>query len=187
MEETKIENPDSLNEEQELENGSENHEESSEDVSVLKAKNQSLYEQLKKAKGFERDESGKWVKKEQPKPEVQPEKKPEAKSDGLGYGEKAYLLQSGIRESEFELVQKTMKENNKTLEQVINNPFFKSELEIARTKEATPTGKRSGSLPTDSVEYWMAKPIEEVPQEMRLKVVNAKLKGQESKGAFYNS
>lgn len=37
------------------------------DVEALKQRNQELYEQLKKAKGFKRDEkTGKWVKKETP-------------------------------------------------------------------------------------------------------------------------
>jgi hypothetical protein len=40
---------------------------------------------------------------------------------------------------------------------------------------------------TDSVEYWMAKPIEEVPAEMRTKVVNAKISKDKNKGNFYNS
>jgi hypothetical protein len=35
-----------------------------EEKEVLKARNQELYEQLKKAKGFIRDKDGKWVKKE---------------------------------------------------------------------------------------------------------------------------
>lgn len=40
------------------------------DTEVLKQKNQELYEQLKKAKGFIRDQkTGHWVKKEQPRPQ----------------------------------------------------------------------------------------------------------------------
>jgi len=39
-----------------------------EEAEVLKQKNQELYEQLKKAKGFIRDKTGKWVKKEAPVP-----------------------------------------------------------------------------------------------------------------------
>jgi hypothetical protein len=36
------------------------------DTEALKARNQELYEQLKKAKGFIRDKEGKWIKKENP-------------------------------------------------------------------------------------------------------------------------
>jgi len=39
-----------------------------EDADALRQKNQDLYEQLRKAKGFKRDKDGKWVKPE-PKPE----------------------------------------------------------------------------------------------------------------------
>jgi len=48
--------------------------EEEEDTDLLKQKNQELYEQLKKSKGFIRDKkTGKWVKKEQPKPEKEVE------------------------------------------------------------------------------------------------------------------
>lgn len=114
------------------------------------------------------------------------------KSDGLDYGQKAYLKASGISgESETKLVEQYMSETGKTLEQVLDSKFFKAELEemreISRTKDATPESKRSGNVPTDSVDYWMTKPIEEVPQEMRIKVVNKKLEQSKSKGVFYNS
>ena len=52
----------------------EESDEDSEEIKSLKQKNQSLYEQLKKAKGFERDKDGKWIKKpEKPTPEVKPQ------------------------------------------------------------------------------------------------------------------
>lgn len=38
--------------------------EQAEEAEVLKQRNQELYEQLKKAKGFVRDKDGKWIKKE---------------------------------------------------------------------------------------------------------------------------
>ena len=43
--------------------------EETENVDALRQKNQELYEQLKKAKGFVRNKEGKWVKKEQLDPE----------------------------------------------------------------------------------------------------------------------
>jgi hypothetical protein len=43
-------------------------EEEIDDTAELKQKNQELYEQLKKAKGFIRDKDGKWIKKEAIKP-----------------------------------------------------------------------------------------------------------------------
>lgn len=113
-------------------------------------------------------------------------------SNGLDYGEKAFLVANGIKgETETKFVQQVMQETGKNLEQVLESKFFKAELEemreLAKTAEATPSGKRSGSSTTDSVEYWMSKPIEEVPKEMRTQVVNAKIKRESSTGVFYNS
>jgi len=88
-------------------------------------------------------------------------------------------------------VQEAMKRTGESLEQILENPYFQAKLketrDLALTADATPKGSRSNSVPTDSVEYWSAKPIEEVPQNMRAKVVNAKLASDKSKGMFYNS
>lgn len=114
------------------------------------------------------------------------------KSDGLDYGQKAYLVANGIKSpSEVKLVQEWMKESGKDLETVLESKRFQGELEdmreIAKTAIATPTGKRSGQVPTDSVDYWLNKPFEEVPKEMREKVVNAQIAKDKNKGVFYNS
>jgi len=118
--------------------------------------------------------------------EVQPIKK----SDGIGYGEKAFLVANGIKGEETKLVQEAMKRTGESLEQILENPYFQAKLketrDLAMTADATPKGSRSNSIPTDSVEYWSAKPIEDVPQEMRRAVVNHRLKKEESKGKFYN-
>lgn len=118
--------------------------------------------------------------------------KTEPAKEGLDYGQKAFLVASGIKgEAELKLVQEVMSSTGKTLEQVLESKYFQAELEerreIAKTAEAVPNGKRSGNIASDSVEYWMSKPMAEVPQEMRIKVVNAKLKQGEGKGVFYNS
>ena len=160
-----------------------------ETVDSLKAKNQSLYEQLKKAKGFERDEEGHWVK---PEPKTEPKEIKSKKSDDLDYGQKAFLVANGVKgEAETKLVREAMRESGKTLEQVLESKYFQSELEnmreLAKTKDATPTGRRTSNASVDSVEYWMSKPIADVPKEMRIKVVNARLEKESGKGAFYNS
>lgn len=113
-------------------------------------------------------------------------------SGGLDYGQKAYLRAEGIKgEAETALVQQFMKETGKDLEKVLESKFFKAELEemreLAKTDAANPTGKRTGTTALDSVEYWMAKPLEDVPKDMRQKVVNALIKQSENKGVFYNS
>ena len=123
-----------------------------------------------------------------PKPEAG---KPST-SNGLDYGMKALLRSEGIKgDTETKLVEQFMQETGKTLEQVIESKFFKAELEemreLAKTEDANPKGKRTGTTAIDSVEYWLGKPLEEVPKDMRTKVVNAKIKQSEGNGVFYNS
>ena len=183
MEEENIETTDSLNGDVE--------EVETETVETLKAKNQSLYERLKKAEGFERDADGAWIKKAEPEPK--PKKEPLAKkSDDLDYGQKAFLVANGVKgEKETDLVKEMMKESGKTLEQVLESKYFQSELEnlreLDKTEKATPTGRRTSNASMDSVEYWLSKPMSEVPKEMRSKVVNARLAKEQGGGVFYNS
>lgn len=124
-------------------------------------------------------------------PETESKKSP-SKSDGLDFGAKAYLAANGIKGAkEFEFVQSELKKSGEELDSLLENDYFKTRLEnfraLSKTSEATPTGKRSSGVATDSVEYWMAKPFEEVPKDMRAKVVQAKLDKEENKGHFYNS
>lgn len=114
------------------------------------------------------------------------------KTEGLDYGEKAFLKTNGIEGAkEYEFVQKELRESGLELDALLENGYFKEKLTtfraINKTAEATPTSKRSGGVATDSVEYWASKPIEEVPQEMRINVVNYKLEKEKTKGMFYNS
>lgn len=115
-----------------------------------------------------------------------------SKSNDLDYGEKAFLTANGIKGSkEFDFVKNELRQAGQSLDALLENDYFKQRLtsfrEINKTSEATPTGKRSGGVATDSVDYWLTKPIEEVPKDMRPKVVNAKLAQSNSKGVFYNS
>ena len=68
-----------------------------------------------------------------------------------------------------------------------SKPSTSNGLDLAKTEEATIAGKRSGSTTQDSVDYWMNKPIEDVPKDMVIKVVNAKLAKEKTTGVFYNS
>ena len=111
--------------------------------------------------------------------------------DGLDYGQKAFLIANGIKGSkETEFVQEELEKAGGELDELLENEYFKDRLkefrEINKTSEATPKGTRSGK-PTDSIDYWMTKPMEEVPKELRAKVVNAKLKKDANKENFYNS
>lgn len=118
-------------------------------------------------------------------------KKEEPKATGLGLDVKGYLKASGIKSTEFDFVEAELKKSGADIDALLENEYFQAKLEkhreLAKTAEAVPPGKRSGGAPTDSVEYWMAKPIEDVPQSMRREVVNAKLAQSKNKGVFYNS
>lgn len=114
------------------------------------------------------------------------------KSDGLDYAQKAYLKASGINSNEFDFVNEEMEKlGTKDLDILLDNPYFKSQLENRRelqtTQNATIKGKSPNGVATNSVEYWLTKPIDEVPADMRIKVVNAKMAKENNKGMFYNS
>jgi len=114
------------------------------------------------------------------------------KSGDFGYDVKAYLKSSGITATEFDFVKAEMKSAGiKDIDALLENKYFQSRLEehreISRTAEATPKGNRSGGVATDSVEYWLSKPIEEVPASKRREVVNAKLAKERNQSKFYNT
>ena len=116
---------------------------------------------------------------------------PKTKSNGFGLDVKGYLKASGIKSNEFDFVQEQLSRSGGDIDSLLENEYFQAKLEkhreLAKTADAIPSGKRSGGVPTDSVDYWMAKPIEDVPQNMRREVVNAKLTQAKNKGVFYNS
>ena len=114
------------------------------------------------------------------------------KSNDFGYDVKAYLKASGITADEFDFVKAEMKSAGiKDVDALLENKYFQSKLEehreVSRTAEATPKGNRSGGVATDSVEYWLSKPIEEVPASKRREVVNAKLDREKNQSKFYNT
>lgn len=118
--------------------------------------------------------------------------KPASKSNDFGYDVKAYLKASGIKAEEFDFVKGEMKSAGiKDVDALLENKYFQSKLEehreISRSTEATPKGNRSGGVATDSVDYWLAKPIEEVPMSKRREVVNAKLAKEQNQSKFYNT
>jgi hypothetical protein len=115
-----------------------------------------------------------------------------SESDGLDYGKKAFLNSNGIKGAkEFDFVENELAKSGEELEDLLENDYFKSKLEkfraINRTSEAIPKSSNGGGTTTNSVEYWMTKPIEEVPADMRRQVVNAKIAKDKTKGKFYNS
>lgn len=135
----------------------------------------------------------KQLNKKHPELFEQSESRKSSQSGELDYGQKAYLVANGIKDSsEIKLAQTVMQETGKTLEQVLESKYFQAELSEMRESKATnnaiPKGKRSGNATSDTVEYWLAKgtlpPVSEV--ELRRKVVNARAKKSESSSIFYN-
>ena len=116
----------------------------------------------------------------------------ETKSNDFGYDVKGYLKTSGFKKDEFKFVFDEFKSSGvKDIDDLLENEYFQAKLakqrEISKTQDAVPQGKGGTGVPTDSIEYWMSKPIAEVPQEFRRQVVNEKLNQDKNKGKFYNS
>ena len=116
------------------------------------------------------------------------------KSNDLDYGQKAFLVANGVKEAdEMKLVKGVMQETGKNLEDVLSSKYFQAELKEMRdlkaSSNAIPNGKRSGTASQDSVDYWLAKgelpPAHDV--ELRRKVVNARIKKNDTKGVVYNN
>jgi hypothetical protein len=115
-----------------------------------------------------------------------------SKSGDFDYGEMAFLAQKGIEsEAEVEFTKKQMKESGKKLHEIVNASWFKAELadmkEVEKSLEATPSSRRSGGVAANSTDYWLSKPIEDVPKDMLREVVKAKREKAESGSKFYNS
>jgi len=120
------------------------------------------------------------------------EKKSNKQSDDFDYGEFAYLAQKGIEsDDDIKFVKERMEDSGKSLRDTLNAGWFKTELAerqaLASTANATPKGTSAKGTAVDSVDYWMTKPLEEVPQEMRRAVVKALEAKDTDKGKFYNS
>lgn len=117
--------------------------------------------------------------------------KEETKSDGFGYDVKAYLKASGIKSDEFDFVKAELKKAGGDIDSLIENEYFIAKLEKHRkikvTEEATPKGKRTGNVATDSVDYWMTKDFKDVPMAMRPQVIEAREKKEKTGSRFYNS
>jgi hypothetical protein len=176
--ENEIENDNSNNvEEAETTDSTNGTEEAEETTEQYTEREKQLYARLKKAEAELK--SGKTTKEP-------------TKSNDFGYDVKAYLKSSGINANEFDFVKQEMKQAGiKDVDTLLNNKYFQSRLEehreITKTQEATPAGKRTGGVATDSVDYWLSKPFEEVPANKRREVLNAKLAREQNRGKFYNS
>jgi hypothetical protein len=128
------------------------------------------------------------------KPKAPSKSSKDTKSGELDFSQRAFLNSEGIKgKSEQALVQEWMKDTGKSLDAVIENPRFQAELKDFRegnaTKDAMPKGtRRSSQTSRDSVEYWIAKgelpPNTPENQELRRKVVNAKIETKKDRDVF---
>lgn len=118
--------------------------------------------------------------------------KPVSKSGELDYGQKAFLIANGVKDSdEVALVKDIMSNTGKSLDDVLESKYFQAELKEMRdtkkTEKATPPGtKRTGQSAADTVEYWLAKgelpPTSE--RKLRQDVVNARINQEKDKNHF---
>ena len=118
-----------------------------------------------------------------------PESNVPSKSNDFGYAEKAFLIANDIKVDELPMVQELIKKTGMSLEEVISDDYAQAKLKAFRetkaSKEAIPTGtKRSSPSIKDSADYWVKKPFNEVPDEMRIAVVNKRLELEKSKNPF---
>lgn len=166
MEEEKIENLDSPNEDNKEVNDDEVVEEpepglpadpvevepkddAEDDAEILKKKNQELYEQLKKAKGLIRDKTGKWVKKEKPIVKTPVEEKPEMA--GITTEELYSLVKADVPDEDTIAVKRFARSNGMTITEALKNNECKAILKIRaeyrKTADAANTGPaKSGKL-----------------------------------------
>ncbi|RLF07589.1 MAG: hypothetical protein DRJ64_02680 [Thermoprotei archaeon] len=144
--------------------------------------------EAKKQEGIAKRNATKLAKLKE-KAEAEPEKpKP---SEGLDYGQKAFLIANGVKgEAENKLVAEYLS-SGKTLDEIVDNKHFKNDLKDLReakaVKDATPANsKRSATSTKSTVDYWLAKG--ELPpadqQELRRDVVNAKIKKETAESKF---
>jgi len=140
-----------------------------EEVDALKQRNQELYEQLRKAKGFIRDDkTGKWVKKEPAKLTVQPD----TTSADITIMELKSLLAANIHDdSDTEEVRLWARSHKTSITEALKVPevksMLKTRIEMRKVAEATNTSSsRFGSAKTTPTELLEKARKGEVPKDM---------------------
>lgn len=150
-------------------------------------KNKQLFERAKKAEGFVLKD-GHWVKAEKPAPKPDGAVAPPAKTGELDETALLWLEVKGVKTDdadELGLVEKWRTESGKTVKDIHASRIFQAELKDLRTQKETEKAmpgstKRTGSSPTDAVDYWYQKYEqtgelpEGMPEGMGIKLVNRK-------------
>jgi hypothetical protein len=121
--------------------------------------------------------------------------KEEKKSSDFDYGQKAFLKTYGIAGAdELTLVKTFIDRTGDDIDSLVGDDIFNAKLKALRdakaVKDAIPqsTG-RSAAAPTSKADFWLNKyvsgtPLNEVPQEFREEVLDARLKAEERKQKF---
>lgn len=141
---------------------------------------------IKELEGTVADLTGKLKRATKPKSEPKKESSNINKESGeLDWGQKAFLRTEGIESNEFDFVQEQLADSNLPLEKLLGNNYFKSQLQEFRdqksAEKASPGNTRGSTKSTQAQpEYWVDRPFNEVPVELRRQVLA--LKEQKEKG-----
>ena len=110
------------------------------DVEVLKQRNQELYEQMRKAKGFVRDKAGKWVKKE-----IHEVPKETRISDDITRTELYSLVKANVPEEDTQEVVIYAKSRGMTITDALKTPEVKAILKVRQEYRTTANASNVGS------------------------------------------
>ncbi len=119
----------------------------------------------------------------------------QAQSNELDSGSKALLVAYGIKgKDEIALAQSYMQRTGEDIDAVVEDDIFQAKLsklrEAKATAQAVPSGtKRPGSTPKDDVDFWSEKynsgtPLNEIPENLQMKVLNAKIDSEKKSSRF---
>jgi len=108
------------------------------------------------------------------------DEKLETKTDGLSDAVLDFFELKGYNDEEVEIFQNIMKRTGMTHREVVKDDYATAKIEKMRqeraVKEATPSGTRRSSNPSNDEDYWLAKYEQtgELPKdfELRSKVIN---------------
>jgi uncharacterized protein YdbL (DUF1318 family) len=114
--------------------------EDADDSELLKQRNQELYEQLKKAKGFVRDKDGKWVKKE-----IHEVPKETRVLDDVSRTELYSLVKANVPEEDTQEVVIYAKSRGMTITDALKTPEVKAILKVRQEYRTTANASNVGS------------------------------------------
>lgn len=112
-----------------------------EEAETLKQRNQELYEQLKKAKGFVRDKTGKWVKKET----LQVPKQEPKETAGITNEELFALVKAQVADEDMAETKIYARSHGITINEALKTPELKALLKVRAEYRKTAETANTGS------------------------------------------